>query len=925
MTPFAQTFTINQPITGVRAVYITSVDLYFKTKSSTFGVDVNIVTTKNGKPTFFSVASKTLRSDQINTSSDASVGTNFLFNTPAIVETNTQYAIVVTPQGSSADYTIWTATNGQNDIASQAMIAINPMLGTLYSESNDSSFTSQPNVFLKYALRAANFTLNSGTVVYRNSNTDFFLVGELSGSFAQGEPVFMSNSSLALASLNYTAAANTYSIGEVVFQPNTAANAAVANAYGTVYFANTTRTLLANTSGTFSNSVTTKGTNTSYLITPTAIYQGVTTSSGSNSVSVPDTANTPDFAVNQVVYVTTSTGSNAQMMIITAVNNSVNQHTIQLAGNVNFTDTNAKIGRIRGDGALYGYFSVKTSTTCTAIMTLDGVTSAQTINFANNSGSLLIGSTSGSTAKVITLYNLFYDSITGLFSNVDEEAYPSVFTMKGTANTTQSRTFDANEVPISENEITELIDHQRILMSRSNELANPINSSGSYSGNSSLLIYQYLTSSNNLFSPYISTLQTSALLAHNVVKPKPHHTGYFLSLTSSNGNIRVGDTISQSNSIANTIGTVIGSNNSFLIVANVYSSNLFSVSGFVSNATSIVTDANTGAIANVISSTSYTEDGDTNIENSRYISKSIVLADGQDAEDLVAFITAYRPANTSLHVYAKALAASDPQPLNGATWSYMPELNTTSLISSTVNRDDLVELTFNFPTSTAVYSNGISVATNNTVTMPSGYSIASFPAGSFVYLSDSSYVVLSASVTANGTGYTNATTITAGNSTVSYSNLTLSVVTNGSGNVVSVLVTSPGSFITSSVVSALATANTSGAGSGLTIGIAATQLQQSTKFNVRQVTAVNTANSILTLSSNLSFTSGNASIGVIPNLTSTTSAFKYDQNNQIVRYATNTDIVYESFKTFAMKIVFSADGSERVPRMQDVRCLALQI
>lgn len=925
MTPFAQTFTINQPVTGVRAVYITSVDLYFKTKSSTFGVDVNIVTTKNGKPTFFSVARRSLRADQINTSTDASVGTNFLFDTPAIVETNTQYAIVVTPQGGSADYSIWTATNGQNDVASKALVAINPTLGSLYSESNDASFTSTPNVFLKYTLRAANFTQKTGTIVYRNSNTDYFLVGGLTGSFTQGEPIFMSNSSLVLASLNYTAAGNTYSVGEVVFQPNTAANAAVATAYGTVYFANTTQTLLSNVSGTFSNSVTTKGATTGYLVTPTSIYQGVSVSSGSNTVSVPDAKNTPDFAANQVIYVTTGSGTNAQILTINSVNTSVSPHTLQLSGNVSFTDTGAKIGRIRGDGALYGNFSVKTNTTCTAIVTLDGVTSTQTVNFANNSGSLLIGSTSGSTATVITLYNLYYDSITGLFTNVDEEAYPSTFSMRGTANTAQGRTFDSNQVPISENETTELIDRQRILMSRSNELANPINSSSSYSGNSSLLIYQNITASNNFFSPYISTLQTSALLAHNVIKPKWHQTGYFLSLASSNGNIKVGDTIWQSNSTTNTVGTVIGSNNSFLIVANVYSTNSYSVPGFVSNSTSTVTDANTGAVANVSAITTYTEDTDTNIENSRYISKATVLADGQDAEDLVAYLTSYRPANTNLLVYGKVIAASDTQPLSGATWSYMPEINTTSLISSTVNRDDLVELTFSFPTSTIVYSNGISITTNNTVTMPSGYSATNFPAGSFVYLSDSSYVVLSANVAAGGTGYTNSTVITAGNTTVSYSNVTMSVITNGSGNVVSVLVTSPGSFINSSAVSALATANTTGTGSGLTVNISASQLQKSTKFNVRRVTAVDAANSILTLSSNLSFTSGNAGIGIIPNLTSATAAFKYDQNNGAVRYVTNTDVVYESFKTFAMKISFASDESERVPRVHDVRCLALQV
>ena len=924
MTPLAQTFTINQPINGVDAIYVTSVDLYFKSKSSVFGVEVDILTTKEGNPTFYSVARKTLPSSLINVSSDGSVGTTFLFDTPAIVETNVPYAIAIVPQGGSADYSVWTAVNGENDISTGAMVAINPLNGKLFSESNDAAFTYVPNKFLKYTLRAANFTSNTGTIVYRNANSDYFLAGQFTGSFFDGERVFMSNNQLKLASLTITGS-NVYSVGETVFQPNTAANAAVANASGKVYFANTTKVLLSNSVGSFVANSTIKGTNTSYLANVTAVYQNVITTSGSNVVSVPDaSSNTTDFVANQVIYVTTASGTNAQMLRIASVNTTATPHTITLTDNVAFSDSSAIIGRVRGDGDLYGYFSSKTATTCTAIITLDEVTSTQTLNFANNSGSFLIGSASGSTAKVVTLYNMYYDSLTGQFSVIDEDDNPSTFSIRGTSNTAQSRAFDTNQTTVDINDTNEFIDHQRILMSRSNELANPIGMSPSNSGSPSLLVYHNIATSNNLFSPYVDDLAMNAILAHNVVKPAWHRNGYFVTLSSGNGSFSVGDTVWQSNSTVNTSAMVIGSNNTFLILANVQSSNAYGVPLFVSNSTSVLTDANTGAVANITSVATYSETTDTNIENSRYISMSTVLADGQDAEDLFTYITAYRPPNTDLKVYSRVMAAADPQAFNGINWSYMPETGTTSLVSSSVDTNDLVELTYDFPTSVQVYASSLTLSTNNSVVFPAGYSVASFPANTYVYLADKTYQTIAATVYAAGSGYTNGDTITAGGS-YAYTNATFTVTTNASGNVVSMVMATPGSFYTADAKSNLATANSTGSGSGLAINISADQFQASSKFNVRQVTAVDVTNNILTLSSNLSFSSGNAAIGYIPNMESQTTAFNYDQNNGICRYVTNTDIVYDTFKTFAIKVVFTADVSSIVPRMHDVRCLALQV
>jgi hypothetical protein len=81
----------------------------------------------------------------------------------------------------------------------------------------------------------------------------------------------------------------------------------------------------------------------------------------------------------------------------------------------------------------------------------------------------------------------------------------------------------------------------------------------------------------------------------------------------------------------------------------------------------------------------------------------------------------------------------------------------------------------------------------------------------------------------------------------------------------------------------------------------------------------------LSVSSNLSIVTTNATVGVIPGLRSQYGAFRYDNNNYIIRYTTESDGVFETFKTFATKIVLVSNTAQIIPRMADMRCLALQI
>jgi hypothetical protein len=82
----------------------------------------------------------------------------------------------------------------------------------------------------------------------------------------------------------------------------------------------------------------------------------------------------------------------------------------------------------------------------------------------------------------------------------------------------------------------------------------------------------------------------------------------------------------------------------------------------------------------------------------RYISQPVVLAEGQDAEDMLVQLTAYRPPNTDVRVWVKILHAEDSDTFAQARW-YELEKSVDRTYSSLANRNDFKEYSYNFPAS----------------------------------------------------------------------------------------------------------------------------------------------------------------------------------------------------------------------------------
>ena len=73
----------------------------------------------------------------------------------------------------------------------------------------------------------------------------------------------------------------------------------------------------------------------------------------------------------------------------------------------------------------------------------------------------------------------------------------------------------------------------------------------------------------------------------------------------------------------------------------------------------------------------------------RYISKKVVLADTQDAEDIKVYVAAYKPAGTDIYVFAKFWNGTDPELFDNKQWTLLTTDNT--LVSSKANINDFIE------------------------------------------------------------------------------------------------------------------------------------------------------------------------------------------------------------------------------------------
>jgi hypothetical protein len=161
--------------------FLTAVDLFFAKKDSgNATVKVEIRTMELGTPTRIVIGnSVTLRPNQVNVSSDASIATKVTFDEPIYLPPGREYAIVIISENSD-QYEMWTAIMGEKTVNTKDLPDVNAVtyskqfaMGSLFKSQNGSIWTANQYQDLKFKLYKAQFIENQpGTAFFYNPTLD---------------------------------------------------------------------------------------------------------------------------------------------------------------------------------------------------------------------------------------------------------------------------------------------------------------------------------------------------------------------------------------------------------------------------------------------------------------------------------------------------------------------------------------------------------------------------------------------------------------------------------------------------------------------------------------------------------------------------------------------------------------------------------
>ena len=105
----------------------------------------------------------------------------------------------------------------------------------------------------------------------------------------------------------------------------------------------------------------------------------------------------------------------------------------------------------------------------------------------------------------------------------------------------------------------------------------------------------------------------------------------------------------------------------------------------------------------------------------RYITRTLALADGQDAEDIRVRLNAYKPSTTGISVYYKILNKDDSDAFADREWVLMNQTTVSTVYSSADNENDFKVFDFEVPTANLTGSGSVIQYTNSQSVVFDGY------------------------------------------------------------------------------------------------------------------------------------------------------------------------------------------------------------
>ena len=166
--PVCQSFLVD----NTNGIFVSSIEVFFKTKSSSLPVTLQIRTMVNGYPTTTVVpfGQQSVDSSDITVSDDASAATKFTFPSPVFLQNGTEYAFCVIT--NNTDYTMYSSRLGQTTLDGSRLISQQPYLGSMFKSQNASTWTAEQNEDVKFKINRCKFTEGTeGTVQLVNDIT----------------------------------------------------------------------------------------------------------------------------------------------------------------------------------------------------------------------------------------------------------------------------------------------------------------------------------------------------------------------------------------------------------------------------------------------------------------------------------------------------------------------------------------------------------------------------------------------------------------------------------------------------------------------------------------------------------------------------------------------------------------------------------
>ena len=302
----------------------------------------------------------------------------------------------------------------------------------------------------------------------------------------------------------------------------------------------------------------------------------------------------------------------------------------------------------------------------------------------------------------------------------------------------------------------------------------------------------------------------------------------------------------------------------------------------------------------------YEEFYNTGTSKSKYVSQIVTLAENQDAQDLQVILTAHRPLGTNIQVWVKFLNKEDVQPISQKTWTPLRN-NSYDLYADPSNPNDFREYTFVVPeflsmiptTGTVTVSNSTANITGSSTLFGTevkvGYYINMFPNSTF---SDTSRQIIAIANTTQLTlesaflgNYTNQPYYIVPPVTTAWSSI--NTVTQLSGN-----------------VTTSTTNNTiTGSGTNFTGELLASSI----------ISINGDKQEIVSITNSTSLTVGT------PWSSAVSGANAYNVTPAGLTYLNKPNSLYNTFKQFQVKIILQSNDTSKVPILDDLRCLALQL